>query len=42
VFLQLVVSEIDLSAVNSLEAVKLLALYLTGDRVSVLDLNCRL
>ncbi|CAD6334216.1 unnamed protein product [Miscanthus lutarioriparius] len=30
---QLVVSEIDLSAVTSLQAVKLLALYLTGDRV---------
>ena len=38
-FVQLVVSEIDLSALTSLQAVKLLALYLTGDRVSALDLN---
>jgi coatomer protein complex subunit epsilon len=39
VFVQLVVSEIDLSAATSLQAVKLLALYLTGDKVSTLDLN---
>ena len=40
VFLQLVISEIDSSAATSLQAVKLLALYLTGDKVSALDLNC--
>ena len=42
VFVQLVISEIDSSAATSLQAVKLLALYLTGDKVSALDLNCRL
>jgi coatomer protein complex subunit epsilon len=36
--LQLVISEIDSSAATSLQAVKLLALYLTGDKVSALDL----
>jgi hypothetical protein len=39
VFVQLVISEIDSSAATSLQAVKLLALYLTGDKVSALDLN---
>ena len=38
-FVQLVISEIDSSAATSLQAVKLLALYLTGDKVSALDLN---
>lgn len=36
--LQLVISEIDSSAATSLQAVKLLALYLSGDKVSTLDL----
>ncbi|KAL5647348.1 hypothetical protein ACJX0J_041703, partial [Zea mays] len=36
---QLVISEIDSSAATSLQAVKLLALYLTGDKVSAQDLN---
>jgi hypothetical protein len=36
---QLVISEIDSSAATSLQAVKLLALYLTGDKVSALDLT---
>jgi coatomer subunit epsilon len=35
---QLVISEIDSSAATSLQAVKLLALYLSGDKVSALDL----
>ena len=39
VFVQLVISEIDSSAATSLQVVKLLALYLTGDKVSALDLN---
>jgi coatomer protein complex subunit epsilon len=39
VFVQLVVSEIDSLATTSLQAVKLLTLYLTGDKVSALDLN---
>lgn len=38
-FVQLVISEIDSSAATSLQAVKLLALYLTGDKVSALDLT---
>jgi hypothetical protein len=38
VLLQLVISEIDSSAATSLQAVKLLALYLTGDKVSAPDL----
>jgi hypothetical protein len=36
---QLVINEIDSSAATSLHAVKLLALYLTGDKVSALDLT---
>jgi hypothetical protein len=36
---QLVINEIDSSAATSLQAVKLLALYLTGDKVSALDLT---
>jgi hypothetical protein len=39
VFVQLVISEIDSSATTLLQAVKLLALHLTGDKVSELDLN---
>jgi hypothetical protein len=35
----MVISEIDSSIATSLQAVKLLALYLTGDKVSALDLN---
>jgi hypothetical protein len=37
VFVQLVISEIDSSVATSLQAMKLLALYLTGDKVSALD-----
>ncbi|OEL37352.1 Coatomer subunit epsilon-1 [Dichanthelium oligosanthes] len=37
---QLVISEIDSSAATSLQAVKLLALYLTGDKLQIADLFC--